>query len=190
MSKKRSQSRLGANMPVARGLSTLFGGGVAEKPMTLASDITQGTTETTETSDVIKTPETPETKEILNTKVTPPISETSVTPDVTGITQTPATTKVEQKKKIKKSPAAPVTTVAADGAEFTPTRGLPAGWERHTYVVQTKHVNMIESAAYWDRVDKKDVLRAALDMFFKGRKLKPLPPEKRRERKPRAGAKK
>lgn len=190
MTKKRSPSRLGTNMPVTRGLSTLFGGAAAEQSTVIESDIMQEVTRTTEKPNVTQVPDKTATKETPGTLVTAATQETTVTPDLNDVPGIPATAKVPKIKKLKKIPPLPAANVAVGGGEFTPTRGLPPGWERHTYVIQTKHVELIEAAAYWGRMDKKDILREALDAFFKGRKVKPLPQEKRRERKARSTTKK
>jgi hypothetical protein len=171
-------------------MSTLFGSDTVEQPAEATPEGIQRVTDTAEPSEVAQVLETVVTQDTPGTQVTDATPETPVTPITPDIVDTHATAIVSQKKKVKKIQATPTATCAGGGADFTPTRGLPLGWERHTYVIQTKHVELIEAAAYWDRMDKKDILRVALDSYFKGRKVKPLPQEKRRERKARAASKK
>ncbi|MHC1699326.1 MAG: hypothetical protein AB9919_14920 [Geobacteraceae bacterium] len=190
MTLKKSRSRLGTNLPVTRGMSTLFGSDTVEQPVEATPEGIQRVTDTAEPPEVAQAPETVVTQNTLGTQVTEATPETLVTPLTPDIVDTHATAIVSKKKKVKKTQVAPTAICAAGGADFTPTRGLPLGWERHTYVIQTKHVELIEAAAYWDRMDKKDILRVALEAFFKGRKVKPLPQEKRRERKARAATNK
>lgn len=190
MTKKISPSRLGSNMPETRGMSAFFGNSVAEQGTEVTSDDILEISDIAETHEVAKEPEKKLTQETPRTKVTATTKETPAIPVALNELVTPKTAAVPQKKKVRKTKIAPAATVATGVAEFTPTRGLPQGWERHTYVIQTKHVELIEAAAYWDRMDKKDILQASLDAFFKGRKVKPLPQEKRRERKARPSTKK
>lgn len=190
MSKKKTPSRLGTNIPVTHGLSTLFGGAAAEQTTEINSEDRQEVMCTSESPKVNQISVKKITQEIPDPQVTVATSAIPVSPVTPEVAAIPATAKVPKKKKVIKKPVAPAATVADSSAEFTPTRGLPPGWERHTYVIQTRQVELIEAAAYWSRLDKKDVLQAAIDEYFKDRKPKPLPIEKRRERKPRAGTKK
>jgi hypothetical protein len=190
MSKKKSPSRLGSNIPATRGLSTLFGGAVAEQTVIFESDVIQEVAFTAETSNASPIPDKNVIEKTHAPEVTASLPATHVAPVIPDADGTSTTKKVPKKKKSGKVPPPPIANVGIGGAEFTPTRGLPLGWERHTYVIQTKLVELIEAAAYWARQDKKEILQAALEMYFTGRKIKPLPLEKRRDRKPRATTKK
>jgi len=186
MTRKQTGRRLGTAVFETRGcIETLFGGSAPEEMTQDKSEYKQVVTSFPETT----INETSVTSEIADTSGTSIIGELSIIPS-TSITsevkETPKTPIVSRKKKIKSKPVTQIISSVGGNLEFTPTRGLQDGWERHTYVIQTRHVEWLEAAAFWDRKDIKTVLEEALDQYFSKKKIKPLPVEKRRERKPRA----
>jgi len=71
--------------------------------------------------------------------------------------------KAEEKKK-----ASPGRPAAEDAASRT----------RQTFVISTRHLELIREASYWDRIEQKDIIAAALDMYFSGKSYQPLPEKK------------
>ena len=47
--------------------------------------------------------------------------------------------------------------------------------EKRTFSISTELLEKIEQEAYWERMTNKDVLHEALNQYFEGRSLKPLP---------------
>jgi hypothetical protein len=48
-------------------------------------------------------------------------------------------------------------------------------WIRKTFVIKDKYADLINRKAYWERIEKKEVLNEALEGYFKGKKIKEYP---------------
>lgn len=53
--------------------------------------------------------------------------------------------------------------------------GLRDGYTRATFIIKDTHLEKLKARAYWDRRQIKQVLGEALDEYFKGKRIKPLP---------------
>ena len=50
---------------------------------------------------------------------------------------------------------------------------------KQTFVISKKHLDLIRACSYWDRIEQRDIISAALDLYFAGKDYNPLPPAKK-----------
>jgi len=53
----------------------------------------------------------------------------------------------------------------------------PEEFQRRTYMIRKKYIDLIDRVAWWDRKEKQLILDEALNQFFKDKKIKPYPKE-------------
>jgi len=51
-------------------------------------------------------------------------------------------------------------------------------WIRTTVMIRDLNHKKIKSVTFWEKKGIKEVVDAALNLYFKGKKVKPLPPQK------------
>jgi hypothetical protein len=48
-------------------------------------------------------------------------------------------------------------------------------YKRHTYYLKRELVDKVDRYAYWERLNKSDIVNEALEKFFKRKKIKSFP---------------
>lgn len=56
---------------------------------------------------------------------------------------------------------------------------LPTGWLRRTFIISDKHSELLDRAAFWEHKQIKVIIYEALEAYFKGKKHKSIPNEKK-----------
>lgn len=51
-------------------------------------------------------------------------------------------------------------------------------WTRQTFIIRRDYLEKLQALAYWDRRTTKVVLDMALEQFFEGKNIKPVPHER------------
>jgi hypothetical protein len=115
------------------------------------------------------------------------LQNNTINPSLSGNTELSLNTgkAVSPRKAIEKSAPRksikPVEPVQVE-PDLTTRKGVPYGYERHTYVVRRDLVDKIEAKAYWDRTLMQRVLEEALEQYFDGINVRPLPKEAQKPR--------
>jgi hypothetical protein len=52
-------------------------------------------------------------------------------------------------------------------------KGLKKGWTRATFILRSDYLEKIKALAYWERKKIKEVVDEFLEVYLKGRKIKP-----------------
>ncbi len=52
-------------------------------------------------------------------------------------------------------------------------------FKRHTYYLKQSLTDKVDGYAYWERYSKSEVVNTALEEFFKDKKVKPLPEDRK-----------
>jgi hypothetical protein len=88
-------------------------------------------------------------------------------------------TETEGKELKAHEPVAPAESPAAGEGKGTKAKsifsGLAPGLQRQTYVLSNELVEKVRAYAYWERLEIKQVINAALTEYFADKKVKPHP---------------
>ena len=58
--------------------------------------------------------------------------------------------------------------------------GLYRGWTRATFIIREDLLKKLKAVAYWARRNIKDVIEEVLELYLKGKKVKPIPKKGRK----------
>lgn len=78
---------------------------------------------------------------------------------------------------VKKKPATQKMTAAVAGKAKKPQKS-PEKWIRTTVMIREANHGKIKAITYWEKKGIKEVVDAALKLYLKGIKVKPLPKKK------------
>ncbi|WP_243374516.1 hypothetical protein [Geotalea sp. SG265] len=86
---------------------------------------------------------------------------------------------LQSKQSKSAATATPVVKIEADDGVTdrvsTIYKGLPPGYQRQTYILSNELVDKVRNYAWWERMDIKEVMHEALEMYFADKKVKPIP---------------
>lgn len=194
MSAKKDDKRMGYNPLAPRGLDALIPDSEQKEEMSPPEDESlpdnkdntvnienigkPDNTVTTDKTDNIDNIVLSDKTVLLDNTINPSISGNTELSSKTGKAVSPrkAIEKPAPRKSIK--PVDPV----QEEPDLTTRKGVPYGYERHTYVVRRDLVDKIEAKAYWDRTLMQRVLEEALEQYFDGINVRPLPKEAKKPR--------
>lgn len=57
----------------------------------------------------------------------------------------------------------------------TSQAGLPVGWTRATFILREDLLTRAKDYAYWERLEIKQVVNAAIENYLKGKQIRPRP---------------
>ena len=55
----------------------------------------------------------------------------------------------------------------------TSQKGLKEGWTRATFILRSDYLEKIKALAYWERKKVKEVVDQVLEVYLKGKRIKP-----------------
>jgi len=55
----------------------------------------------------------------------------------------------------------------------TSQKGLKKGWTRATFILRNDYLEKIKALAYWERKKVKEVVDQVLELYLKGKRIKP-----------------
>ena len=95
-------------------------------------------------------------------KIFTPVVEQATTP-----TSKPRTAKAKPRIKASGGVKTPHVSNVSTSAS---SKGLPKGWTRATFIVRQDLLHKVKRAAYWDRIQIKDVVTEALNAYLVDKK--------------------